>query len=320
LGVLNEIYMDKNLFKIPGIEIQETVAGPGLAAFWFRNIPENFVTILRWATIDLNEHTFWERIADKINTLLYNRIKFEDKIYLTGDELVSFIEKNFPRYSPQEKLDVVLEYISGLTDYEGQKISINIKDDITDTEIWRRYYFHNQEEFLFYIENLKDQGLISYDSAKGYLNSLRVTLAGLTAILKISEKKRSRYCFVAMSFDRTLDEVYDSAISPALIETGFIPFIVRNENVESEKTINDAIIAGIKKARFTIADFTQHKAGVYFEAGYALGRGQKVIYSCRRDDLERAHFDVRNYQLVVWDNVEDLKQKLTDKISAFILD
>jgi nucleoside 2-deoxyribosyltransferase len=86
------------------------------------------------------------------------------------------------------------------------------------------------------------------------------------------------------------------------------------------KTINDAIIAGIKKSRFTIADFTQHKAGVYFEAGYALGRGQKVIYTCRADEIANAHFDTRNYQHIVWENSEDLKQKLIDKITAFVLD
>ena len=63
-----------------------------------------------------------------------------------------------------------------------------------------------------------------------------------------------------------------------------------------------------------------YKAGVYFEAGYALGRGQKVIYTCKKDDISNAHFDTRNYQHIVWETADDLKQKLIDKINAFVLD
>jgi len=192
--------------------------------------------------------------------------------------------------------------------------------DIIKKEILRRFYFDNSDEFLFYIENLKEQGLVSYDTAGNSYISFRITLAGLTALLKINEQKNSRICFVAMSFDKELEYVYDQAILPALTETGFIPYIVRNDHVESDRTINDAIIAGIKKARFTIADFTQHKAGVYFEAGYALGRGQKVIYTCQNVEISRAHFDTRNFQHIVWDNPEDLRLKLIDKIEAFIKD
>ena len=65
-------------------------------------------------------------------------------------------------------------------------------------------------------------------------------------------------------------------------------------------------------------DFTKNKHGVYFEAGYALGRGQKVIYTCREDSIEDAHFDIRNYQHLVWKDGEDLKMKLMDKIEVFI--
>ena len=145
-----------------------------------------------------------------------------------------------------------------------------------------------------------------------------ITVEGLTALAKINEQKNSRYCFVAMSFDSTLKSAYSQAIAPAIRETGFLPLIVSEEHVESDKTINDAILAGIKKARFTIADFTQHRPGVYFEAGYALGRGQKVIYTCREDDIKNAHFDLRNNQHILWRESEDFKKKLVDKIEAFI--
>ena len=123
-----------------------------------------------------------------------------------------------------------------------------------------------------------------------------------------------------MSFDSTLAEIYNKAIQPAILETGFVPFILHSEHIETGSTINDAMIAAIKKAKFTIADFTQHKSGVYFEAGFALGRGQKVIFTCKEGDIDHAHFDTRNYQHILWKDAADLKRKLIDKIHAYIKD
>lgn len=63
---------------------------------------------------------------------------------------------------------------------------------------------------------------------------------------------------------------------------------------------------------------TNNLAGVYFEAGSALGLGQKVIYTCRKSDFEHAHFDTNHYQYIVWETKEELKQALVDKIEVFI--
>ena len=213
----------------------------------------------------------------------------------------------------------MLEYLYKRTSYDGQVLDLDLQSELFDTEVWRKYYLLNSDEFEFYIKNLKNQGLISYKDAKYVLVQLYITLDGLTKIIAQQESENSRECFVAMSFDDTLKSIYTNAIQPAIIETGFLPIIISNVNVESDKTINDAIIAGIKKAQFVIADFTMHKAGVYFEAGYALGRGLKVIYTCKKEDIDKAHFDTRNFQHIVWETPEELKYKLIDKIKAFIL-
>jgi nucleoside 2-deoxyribosyltransferase len=196
-------------------------------------------------------------------------------------------------------------------------------DEVDKREVWRKYFFLNSEEFLFYIYNLRSQGLITWLETGNIANeftNLSLTLEGLTRVIQITERKHSHFCFVAMSFSKELEEIYENAILPAIMETGFHPLIISKEHVESDKTINDAIIAAIKKSRFTIADFTEHKAGVYWEAGYALGRGQKVIYTCRKDHLNDAHFDTRNFQHIVWEAPEELKSLLIDKIEAYILD
>jgi nucleoside 2-deoxyribosyltransferase len=68
-----------------------------------------------------------------------------------------------------------------------------------------------------------------------------------------------------------------------------------------------------------IADFTLHRKGVYFEAGFAMARGIPVIFSCRSDELEQTHFDTRQYNHIVWETAKELNAKLSDRIRATVL-
>jgi len=266
----------------------------------------------------VTDYEFWPRVADKIKTLLFNYVKFENKIYLTQKEITDFINNHFPRLNPNQKLLSVLEHLHSLTNYDGERINID-KSELYQDNVWRKLFLNNHEELEFYIECLQKRYVDFHDSSDTYLD-LHLTIDGLLKIGEYLESKNSNICFIAMSFDKSLFAIYEQAIEPAIIESGFRPLIIRKEHVNSDVTINDAIIAEIKKSRFTIADFTFHKAGVYFEAGYALGRGQKVIYLCREDEIDKAHFDTRNYQHIVWNTAEDLKQQLISKIEAFIKD
>jgi len=121
-----------------------------------------------------------------------------------------------------------------------------------------------------------------------------------------------------MNFAEELEDTFTNAIATAIKESGFEPIRIKDEDVPSDVTINDAILAAIKRSKFTIADFTGNRNGVYFEAGYALGMGQKVIYTCRKDDFESIHFDTNHYQYIVWETPEKLKKELKDKIEVFI--
>lgn len=123
-------------------------------------------------------------------------------------------------------------------------------------------------------------------------------------------------CFVAMSFDKTLDLAYAEGIQPAVAECGFTP--VRVDLVEHNEKICDKILAEIRLAQFVVADFTLHRAGVYFESGFAMGLGRPVIWTCRKDQLAAAHFDTRQYNHIEWESPAELRTKLTDRIRAII--
>jgi hypothetical protein len=129
--------MDKDLFEVQDIKVFE-IMDPNTSwqYYFFRSIDKSFGTSLRYDPFEIKDDTLWLSIVEKIKTLLYNRVKFEDRIYTTEEELLNFINSNNPKYTPLEKLNNVIEYISTLSHCDGESISINIAKDISGPEIW----------------------------------------------------------------------------------------------------------------------------------------------------------------------------------------
>jgi nucleoside 2-deoxyribosyltransferase len=126
-------------------------------------------------------------------------------------------------------------------------------------------------------------------------------------------------CFVAMAFSEDMTPAYEQGIVPAVVEDCRLPAPIRVDREEHNEQITDRIIAEIRKAQFVIADFTHHRGGVYYEAGFAGGLGRPVIFTCRQDHLPQAHFDTRQYNHIAWNTPPELRQKLANRIQATIL-
>ncbi len=125
-------------------------------------------------------------------------------------------------------------------------------------------------------------------------------------------------CFVAMSFDPSMIEAFELGVLPA-VETDCGFTALRVDRKEHNNQITDEIMAGIRSAELTIADFTGHRAGVYYEAGFARGLGREVIYCCRENDFKERHFDTSVMNHVVWTDPTELRTKLANRIRATIL-
>ena len=119
-----------------------------------------------------------------------------------------------------------------------------------------------------------------------------------------------------MWFAEDLMPLWNEAIEPAIRLAGYDP--KRIDQHEHVNRIDDEIVAMIRRSRFVVADFTGQRGGVYFEAGYALGLGLRVIWLCRDDELDHLHFDTRQYNFLVWKAGEyaDLAKRLQNRIEA----
>jgi hypothetical protein len=122
--------------------------------------------------------------------------------------------------------------------------------------------------------------------------------------------------FCAMWFSPKLLPVWSDAIEPAIRAAGYDP--QRIDRVHHNNKIDDEIVAMIRRSRFVVADFTGNRGGVYFEAGFAMGREIPVVWTIRSGRFHRVHFDNRQYNFVDWsfDALADFKTRLQNRIEA----
>ena len=117
-----------------------------------------------------------------------------------------------------------------------------------------------------------------------------------------------------------MDDAYEMGIKPGIRDAGFVP--IRIDEKKDANRIDDDILDAITQSRFVVADMTHGSDGVrgsvYFEAGFAHGRGLDVIYCCRRDCIDRLPFDTRQYHHIVWDTPRGLRTELAERIRARI--
>lgn len=201
------------------------------------------------------------------------------------------------------------------------------------------------EELGFLTDYLATQGWISKGSPTvtsdgrtiGY--RCRVEVPGYSRIEELETNPDLSQCFVAMWFDRSMEEAYEEGIKPAIEAAGYSPLRIDREEFLGK--IDDAIIAEIRRSRFVVADFTHKVAdirngecheseegheqlgargGVYYEAGFAHGLDLPVIFTCRNDMIEKVHFDTRQFNHIVWENPDDLREKLTNRIGSVLGD
>ena len=279
---------------------------------WFYPYFDDFQLI---AEADLfHDVAYWQMNKTAIFYLIENGIWPKGKM-VDKPMLELLISSSGIPITPWEKIREILSYLISIQGHFGEWLQF-LREQYT--EIARKTGLANGDEFKALMEEGERYQLLEIKGPSRDGMIIILSLKGWDLAKERNEAKESKIVFVAMSFEEEMIKIYNHWIEPAIKESGFDPYIVFNQHPESDATINDAILAGIKKAKFTIADFTNHKSGVYFEAGYALGRGQKVIYTCQEDHIGKAHFDTRNYQHLVWKNGEELKKKLMDKIEVFI--
>ena len=186
---------------------------------------------------------------------------------------------------------------------------------------WSESVESNELDYLAdYLEEMGWIRNVIRSLGRGPVHELVVSVAGHSRIAEAETNVDSSQAFVAMWFDPQMDDAYDHGIKLAIEDAGYKP--LRIDRQPDVNKIDDEIIAGIRKSRFLVADFTQGEDGargaVYFEAGFASGLGLRFIYTCRKDKVKELAFDTRQYNHIIWETPDDLRTNLKNRIEAWI--
>jgi len=276
-----------------------------------------------------------------------------------------------------EKIDEVLFYICSETKYFGEKINTNLnkyplffcKDQ---NEFLNILLYLNKEEFILIDKSiidsvsneLKHEDKLNKFYSSPYKSSIdrsmeiEILPEGIKRVetLEKTSNINSKKCFVAMWFNDkedklkpNMEKIYSDYIKTAVENTDLKFEANKINDIHHVNDINDQIIAEIRRSRFLIADFTGDRGGVYFEAGFALGLGIPVIFTCHKDwfngfikpkcincqnvteqKQEKVHFDLAHRNFLLWTNnekdeeynkynLDEFKKNLTARINTIII-
>ena len=119
-------------------------------------------------------------------------------------------------------------------------------------------------------------------------------------------------CFVIMSFadDQRLKEYYEFGVKQTVERLGYE--CKRVDEQEFNGSIRQKILGNLQEARFIVADMTHERPNCYYELGMAHALGKEVIHITH--DREHIHFDVSDFNFIVYQGINDLKPRLEKRI------
>lgn len=243
----------------------------------------------------------------KLSAWIREQNERREQVEFTKEGMIETIAASVPDYRPIEKQLKLLKALERRSNTPGDTVKLNLKADFSLA------YASGFEEFVFYLQALEKRGLV--DSTTD--GQIEITPDGWDYLDRhASDLEEKTQGFVAMSFSDEMRPMRTDAIEPAIRHAGYTAYRI-GEEPHSDNIIF-RIMAEIKNSRFVVADVTEQKNGIYFEAGYALGLGLPVIWCVQEDDAKNVHFDTAQYNQTRWKSPQELQEVLFDYICAII--
>lgn len=275
--------------------------------------------------------------------LYYKKVENKDKHYVITDdksegfdnnirpvsldEILSFYPCNFA-----ERIDAILLGFAKQSEYLGAVLSFTMAELISALFIKR----YDKEGNDFSIDQVGNQMnlIIEFLEKNGYMD-FGGTSDEPSAILKPEGWKRvdelqlnqsnNKNVFVSMAFNDGTKDVRE-AIRESIIDSGYSPEFI--DEIIHNKQIVPEMFRLIKESRFLILEITDPNYGAYYEAGYALGLDKEVIICCSKEiftkdfgeeeKYRKPHFDIAQKQILIWEDLNDLRKKLSEWIKAIV--
>jgi hypothetical protein len=246
-----------------------------------------------------------EATAFALACWVYEQNLFHSNPRIDG-EVVQFI-KTYPRPNLTKRAELYLG--RAIRQLDGKLIGrVQISDPGLRVASWS-FFREDMPALAKYL-----LGLGAFETVESPVEYRLVAKAHILFEEMVGARAASSQAFVAMWFGPEMTDAYDNGFKPAISGSGYDP--LRIDRKEHDRKIDDEIIAEIRRSAFVVADFTEHRGGVYYEAGFAHGLGRRVIFTCKTDHLSKLHFDVRQYVTICWNTPADVVAPLQNRILA----
>lgn len=196
----------------------------------------------------------------------------------------------------------------------------NVSEWVYEVEAFLDEINESNEEAWILIDGIKKQG-DAFQRCENLVALLRQLYKKKYNKIAIPPITKRNQIFVAMMFSAETVSVYEEAYKPAIQSLNYS--VMRIDEKQFNGSIIGEITAEITDSVALIADLTGNRGGVYYEAGIARGlqlcnHPIKLILTCKRDffDKERVHFDVSGDNIILYENISDLKGKFLTRLQA----
>ena len=198
----------------------------------------------------------------------------------------------------------------------------NVSEWVYEVEAFLEEIDESDTEAWTLIDGIKRQGdaFLRCDNLVALLRQLYKRKYDKVSIPPITKRNQ---IFVAMMFSEETRSTYEQVYKSVIQSLNYTAMRI------DEKQFNGSIIgeitAEITDSVALIADLTGNRGGVYYEAGIARGlqlynHPIKLILTCKQNffENERVHFDVSGDNIVLYEDDDDLKQKLEKRLQSIL--
>jgi len=215
--------------------------------------------------------------------------------------------------SPVQIFEESLYNISCLINHPSELI------DIAEQEQWLLYAYDGKSA-RYMIDQLIKYGYLNYTNKNTSQGPFIIESKGweFLSSLRNAVVKDSNQGFVAMWFEPSMDKFFHDGFHPA-IENGTEYKCIKIDLKQHNNKICDEIISEIRRSKFLVADCSGDRSNVYYEAGFAAGLGIPVIWTVHKDHVKNLQFDTRQYNHIIYETAEELRDLLSSRIRATII-
>ncbi len=213
-----------------------------------------------------------------------------------------------------QRIDEILINIVSIYNDMGEFFSISSKDE--SLMLCESNNIDSELNYLIQMMTRLEYIISEEDSLDDSIYRCQVTLAGWKHIEEINAiQKNTNQAFIAMKFSVETEYIAE-AFKKAILSVGYIPY--KMDEIEHNNQIIPEMFYEISRSKMLVIDVTIPNLGAYYEAGYAQALGKEVIVCCKKENIQNAHFDISQKNMIVWKTEDELIWKLARRIEATV--